>query len=47
MGTKLNVNSIGVFILVQYGGELITVQGRVHDGIIKISTMFIRPEHVR
>lgn len=49
MGTKLTVDSDGLFrnIIVEYEGELITVRGCIHDGIIKIGTMFIQPQHVR
>lgn len=49
MGTNLKINSEGIFkdIVIEYGGELITVRGRIHEGIIKMSTMFIQPQHVR
>jgi hypothetical protein len=49
MGAKLKVNSEGIFrdIVIEYRGELITVRGRIHEGIIKVSTMFIQPQHVR
>lgn len=49
MGTKLNVNDQGLFrdIVVEYGGELITVRGCIHDGVIKTGTLFIQPQHVK
>ncbi|MBS1986913.1 hypothetical protein JST99_03210 [Candidatus Dependentiae bacterium] len=49
MGTQLPIDSAGIFeeVLVAYEGELITVQGAVMDGMVKISTMFIKDIHVR
>lgn len=49
MGTKFAINTAGVFkdVVVEYKGELITVQGIVMDKMIKISTMFIQDIHVR
>jgi|GEM_PF-2466485 len=49
MGSKLPLKDDGVYynILVEYGGEIITTRGRIIDGIFKMSTMFIQPQHVR
>lgn len=49
MGTRLPIDSAGIFeeVLVSYEGELVTVQGAVMDGMVKISTMFIKDIHVR
>jgi len=49
MGSRLTIDSEGVFkdVIIEYSGELITVRGCIHDGIFKIGTMFIQPQHVR
>lgn len=49
MGSKLPIDARAVFeeIVIEYGGEVITVRGRIHESVIKIGTMFIQPKHVR
>lgn len=49
LGTKLPVDSMGVFkgVLIEYEGEVVTVQGRIVEGVYKVSTMFIQSQHVR
>ena len=45
LGTRLPVDADGQFrnVLVECGGEIITVRGCINDGIIKLGTTFIQP----
>lgn len=49
IGSNLKINENGVFlnIPIEYETELITVRGRIIDGVIKTGTLFIQPKHVK